>query len=263
MHQSVTTALRHLGLEPDTIRVYLACLKLGQGRAQEIAKAARLHRTLAYKHLDALAERGLVHITLSSGKRMYASANPTIISSLFKQQQFEIESILPVLLATYADGSPAKPQFRFYTDVAGVKTVMEEVLNCSSKLYRHIGSFHDKEFRRRMGNDYFLDWTKRRMARGVDHRSIRPMVWKKLQHEMDPLISGRGKKYLRDYRLLAIPEDAPVLVYLFDEKVAFIGARIGHAYAAVLESKDIYQILSGIFEILWAAGEVPEVPVTD
>jgi len=258
MNKMSLETLGYLGLDPEQSKVYAACLKLGKGKAQEIAKTANIHRTVVYQHLEKLAERGLVHVSVVKGTREYAVANPNVILSIFKQREKEIEAVLPLLLSLYAAGHPSKPQFRFYTDIAGVRTVLEEVLESSSKFYRHIGAFYDREFLLLLGLDFLKDWSERRIARGVDHRSLRPEGRKQLDREMDDIFIGRGKKFLRDYRYLSIPADLPILIYLFDEKVAFVGARVGHVYAAVLESKDVYDVLGHIFDRLWETAEVPE-----
>ncbi len=102
-----------------------------------------------------------------------------------------------------------------------------------------------------------VDWTERRIANGVDHQSLRPLQWKENLHNTAAIFSGVGKEFLRDYRFAPIPGDLPILIYLFDEKVAFISGRPEHTYAAVLESSDIFKTLNSLFEIIWNVAEAP------
>jgi hypothetical protein len=86
------------------------------------------------------------------------------------------------------------------------------------------------------------------------------MESKERDKKLDQILVGRGKSVLRDYRYLNIR--MPTLLYLFDEKVAFINPALGNAYAAVIESRDVYETLGAMFEALWEIGEVPPVPET-
>lgn len=257
MKKDLALPLHILGLDTDTANTYLACLKLGKSRANEIAKSAGIHRTVIYRHLEQLEERGLVHVTTETGTRVFSPANPTIVGEVIKERLRETESLIPTLLSLYATASPGKPAFRYYTDVAGMKFVLEEILQSHNKFYRHIGGFNQKDFRRLFGEPWLIDWTERRIARGVDHQSIRPLEWKNVQSERDRIFTGIGKEFLRDYRYAPIPADLPILIYLYDEKVAFVGARVGHSYAAVLESVDVFQTLNALFEIIWKTAEIP------
>lgn len=257
MKHELASRLHILGMDHDTAMTYLACLTLGKSRAADIAKSAKLHRTVVYRHLEELADRGLLHVAIEANTRLYSPANPTMIQEIIKERLAETESILPALLSLYATASPGKPAFRYYTDVAGIRTIFEEILDSPGKFYRHIGFFHQKDVRRLLGESWLEDWSERRIARGVDHESIRPMEWKEKQIDNQPIYQGVGKAFLRDYRYAPIPANLPVLIYLYDGKVAFLGARIGHIYAAVLESKDIYDTLNSIFDLIWKIGEAP------
>lgn len=258
MKHELAARLNILGMDHDTATTYLACLTLGKSRATEIAKNAKLHRTVVYRHLEELADRGLLQVTLEANTRTYTPANPSIIAEIIKEKLAETESLIPTLLSLYAAASPGKPAFRYYTDVAGIRTVFEEMLLSPGKFYRHIGFFYQKEVRRLLGEKYLEDWTERRIALRVDHQSIRPMEWKAQERQEEKAIyQGVGKEFLRDYRYAPIPADLPVLIYLYDGKVAFLGARIGHIYAAVLESKDVFDTLNSIFDMIWKTGEAP------
>jgi sugar-specific transcriptional regulator TrmB len=257
MKKDLADSLAIFGLDCDTANTYLACLKLGKSKANDIAKSAGLHRTVIYRHLEELVERSLVHVNVESGVRIFSPANPGILGEIIKEKMQESEMIIPALLTLYATASPAKPAFRYYTDSAGVKLILEEILESHQKFYRHIGGFNQQDFRRIFTEEWMMSWAERRIARGVDHQSIRPLAWKETQNETAKLFIGIGKEFLRDYRYAPIPGDLPVLIYLYDEKVAFISARPTHTYAAVLESADVFKTLNSLFDIIWSISEPP------
>lgn len=252
--RSVSQALGSLGLSTDQVDVYLACLS-GGGTAAEIAKQAQINRTVVYRHLEELSERGLVHVGIAAGKRTYVAAKPDILTTILRQNLSDVESVLPLLLATYASNEPSQLKLRFYTDVAGIKTVMEEILNCEHKFYRVIGAFYDKQFRTMLSTKYLKDWAVRRIERGVSHQGLRPDVEPADRKELGPLFMDSSKEVLREFRTIPISADLPLLIFLFDDKVSLVGARMGHAYAAVLDSKDLFTVLNTIFELLWTTAK--------
>lgn len=257
MKKELTEPLSMLGLEEGTSQTYVACLKLGKSKANDIAKEAEIHRTVIYRHLDELVKLGLISLSNEGGTRIYTPANPTRIGDIIKEKMAQTELIIPTLLALYSAASPGKPAFRYYTDSKGVRVVFEEILACHRKFYRHIGGFTQQDFRRTLGDEWMTNWTERRIENGVDHQSIRPLEWKENMHNTNPLFTGIGKAFLRDYRFAPVPGNLPILIYLFDEKVAFISGRPDHIYAAVLESADIFNTLNSLFEIIWNVAEPP------
>lgn len=258
MKKNPSHILSYLGLSEDAAKTYLACLKLGKAKASDIAKEADFPRTAVYTYLDELEELGLMQVSIEEHAKMYIPSNPGIISSLMKQQVGEMDSLLPTLLATFSEKAPQRPTLRFYAGYAGIQEVMEEILNCASKYYNLFGSIHDNQLVASHGN-YLIDWSKRRIERGVDHKNLRSREpWRELAKKQDQLMSGSGKHVLREIRYAPNGIRFPVLIYLFDDKVALVSGALGKQYAAVLESKDMYEGLSSVFHFLWGVSTPPE-----
>lgn len=252
MKIDVKQALSYIGLKPDTAAVYLACLAMGGGAASDIAKKAKLPRTVVYSHLEELEEHGLIASAIRSGTKRFMASDPSVILSLAEQQRGELQAILPFLTEQFVSSGSNRPKLRFYADILGLKTFMEEVLACRDKRYCILGAFSDEDLKRTFGQDWLVDWTKRRIARGVTHRSLRPAGSKSRVGKAPDALTQSGPQYLREMRYAPESIKLPILIYLFDDKVGFFSARLGNIYAAVLESKDVYDTLVSFFETIWA-----------
>ena len=135
-----------------------------------------------------------------------------------------------------------------------MRILMEEVLLCASKRYRLFGSIHDEAFVRSAGLPFIHDWSERRIARGVWHQNLRTHERMKAYlrpTEQDKILIGSGPEVLREIRYAPAGIRLPTLIYLFDEKVAFVSGAHGKQYAAILESKDVHDGLDTLFTFLW------------
>lgn len=255
MKIDVKQALSYIGLKPDTASTYLACLAMGGGSASDIAKKAKLPRTVVYSHLEELEEHGLITASIQGGAKKFLALDPNVILSLAEQQKNELQAVLPFLSEQFAGAGSGRPKLRFYTDILGLKTFMEEVLACRDKAYRILGAFSDDDLKRTFGQDWMVDWSMRRIARGVSHRSLRPLSAKSKIGRAPDIVAKAGPQYLREMRYVPNSVKLPILIYLFDGKVGFFSARLGNVYVAVLESKDVYDALVSLFETLWTISE--------
>lgn len=240
-----------------TIQVYVACLSVGQSKASDIAKKAKLTRSSVYRCLEVLEERGLVHQEIREGLQYYQASDPQAIPQLVERQSLELQSILPMLLQLFATSSGNKmPRFRFYGEAGGMRTVFEEILHTPSKRYDVFGSIHDTDLIYSVSEDYMNTWTKRRIQEGIFHRSLRTQISKEDPiRKANPLLAQSGPTVFRDIRFAPASIALPVLIYLFDDKVAFVNAKLGRQFAAVLESKDMYEALKSLFDFVWELSE--------
>lgn len=256
MSQPSLQPLEYLGLDQQTVKVYLANLTLGKAGASELAKKARLTRTSVYRCLDKLAEKGLVHKEISGGKSFFITASPNFIPELINRQASELSAVLPWLEKVFSSSKQKAPSFRFYAEAGGIKTVLEEVLRCKSKNYDIFGSIYDDEFIYSVTEKYLADWMRRRIKAGVYHRSLRPQVAKRIQKKFsNPYFSESGKRMMREIRYAPPSIKIPILIYLFDDKVAFVNGKLGRQFAAVLESKEMFESLESLFQYFWEISE--------
>lgn len=248
-----------LGLGPHAADCYLAILDLKRARARDVAKATGLHRTILYKPLESLTQHGLITEQIENGVRTYLPLHPDFLRNLMAERTKLVDQAIPDLVQRFSTGKAVSiPKFRFHGDLDGIRSVLEDILRSPSKFYRVIGAFNDEAFLLALGDHYLEDWTKRRIAAGVHHQTLRPPL-KESQKDIAPMMYQSNKKYLREVRFANLPLTTPILIYLYDEKVAFVSGRMGSFYASVQESKDLFVTLNSVFDLLWLSGsETPE-----
>ncbi|MDD5726069.1 MAG: helix-turn-helix domain-containing protein [Patescibacteria group bacterium] len=257
MPQPSLQPLEYLGLDESSVKVYLANLALGKAGASELARRAKLTRTSVYRCLEKLADKGLVHKEILEGKNFFRPVSPDYIPELIDRQVSELSAVLPWLEKVFTASKQKAPSFRFYGEASGIRTVLEEVLRCKSKSYDIFGSVHDDEFIYSVTEKYLADWMRRRIKAGVYHRSLRPQIAKRIQAKFsNPYFAESGKRMLREIRYAPPSIKIPVLIYLFDDKVAFVNGKLGRQFAAILESKEMFESLESLFQYLWEISEL-------
>jgi len=141
----IKSALQSFGLNQKEVKVYLACLELGQARVSEIAKKSAVERTNCYSILDKLMSLGLVFEIKLKGRRQIAAEPPEKIELLLQDRQQKIKQVLPELKSIY-NLSPNKPKIRFYEGADGIFQFFKEkyrILQAGETQY-HCGPDDDK-----------------------------------------------------------------------------------------------------------------------
>ena len=89
--------LKELNLEDNEIKVYLACLSLGNPKVHEISKKSELIRTTCYGILKSLIEKGLISTVLKNNITHYHATTPRQLLDILDEKKKKINSILPKL----------------------------------------------------------------------------------------------------------------------------------------------------------------------
>lgn len=77
--------LEELGLGKNEVKVYLALLKIGESKVNEIAKMSGIYRRTIYEALKGLVERGLVSHIIRGKKKYFTASDPKSSSILFNK----------------------------------------------------------------------------------------------------------------------------------------------------------------------------------
>ena len=96
------TKLQQLGLSKNQADTYLACLQLGESKAQDVIRRVKLPRATVYLTLEELEGRGLVTSYDKSSIKHFAPENPERLVR-WEQSRAELaEQIFPELKILYA-----------------------------------------------------------------------------------------------------------------------------------------------------------------
>ena len=262
--KQVQRIFTYLDMSPNAGIVYATLLSLGEKKASEVAKACRLNRAVVYETLETLEAQGFAYKNEQSGVLHYHAENPNVLIQEFNDRVTGVQSIFPTLTELFLKQGTRGPKIRFFADFEGIRTVYEEILtNNTAKKYCAIGSVLESA-NEAIGKEFIDKWHKRRVELGINYRVIRSEIAKKeaIRRGFGDLYVGRGKPRLRDYRNATFNATLPTLVYLFENKVAFVCARYGSPYAAVIDSKDLFDTMMQLFELVWKLSPEPDDPIT-
>ncbi len=151
--------LGKLGIEPETVTLYLELVKQGYSSALQLAKATGISRTQVYRHLEELKKHGLTSAEQLSYGTLYRPMPIDNIEGLLANREAETAAIrrnlgaMTAALQAIAGGSGPKATTQHYYGPAGIKQANWNITKADGE-YRvfeaaHLSSHLDKAFARR------------------------------------------------------------------------------------------------------------------
>lgn len=119
--------LGKLGIDPETVTVYLELVKRGYSSALQLAKATKISRTQTYRHLETLQQHGLASAEQLSYGTLYRPMPIENIEGLLANREAETAAIrrnlsaMATALQAIAGGSGPKATVQHYYGPAGIK----------------------------------------------------------------------------------------------------------------------------------------------
>ena len=239
--------LESFGLKTKEAHLYLTMLELGEAKAQDISSKAGIQRTNFYDLVPRLIASGLVKQTTRQKKHFYRATDPDELLKIEMQKVEQLKQALPRLKAI-TNAVVEKPKVFYYEGVQGVKQVYEHML-----LHRgNIVLFTTPSFVSKEQLNLLKQHVPQRVAAGNFLRMIA---------EVSPenvMLQKRDKMELRETRLL--PKDvyhSNVEIGIYGKHVYIVDYR--QLFGMEIESTDVANVLTMIFEIVWRSGKVVEV----
>ncbi len=151
--------LGKLGIEAETVTLYLDLVKQGYSSALQLAKATGISRTQVYRHLEILQKNGLTSAEQLSYGTLYRPMPIDNIEGLLANRESETAAIrrnlgaMTAALQAIAGGSGPKATTQHYYGPAGIKQASWNITKADGE-YRvfeaaHLSSHLDKAFARR------------------------------------------------------------------------------------------------------------------
>jgi len=88
---------RNMGLEDREAKIYLSVLGTGPSRASSIAAGTRIDRTVVYKLLGRLIEKGFVSYDVRENRRYFQAKDPMELMGLLDERRLRFQEALPEL----------------------------------------------------------------------------------------------------------------------------------------------------------------------
>ncbi|MFH0949402.1 MAG: helix-turn-helix domain-containing protein [Candidatus Aenigmatarchaeota archaeon] len=229
-------SLEKSGLSPNEAKCYLSLLKIGSASANEISRISGIHRVSVYDALRGLREKGLISQISKANKFLFEAANPEKISEMIRQKEEELsdaKKIVPKLLLDFKMAKE-KQEIHSFKGVAGIKTILQEMLNSKTEILDFGAEYKVKEF---LPYDY-PKWDKERIKRKIKMKIIANIKIKPT------------KITLTDIKYVPSELNSSVSTYIFDGKVALI-MWVENPLGILIEHKAVYDSYKNYFEYLW------------
>jgi len=235
----VNEALLEIGLNANEAKVYLALLRLGQSKVNDIASKTGLPRTFVYEILKGLISKGLVSYVIISGVRNYEGADPSRLKSFIKEKEDKVDKILPELKEIKKE-TKEKPEVEMYEGKEGLKTILDDILKMkpNSVLYGISSSniFKYLEYS-------FPNFIKRR---------IKGKIFAKIIQEKTPELVGFLKELKKTYSEMRYSDVLfPATTFIYEGKVAFLTMKEEYLIGILIKDKQLAETELKKFEILW------------
>jgi sugar-specific transcriptional regulator TrmB len=151
--------LSKIGVESESVAVYLELVKHGYSSALQLTKATSISRTQIYRHLDSLQQIGLVSAEKLSYGTLYRPMPIENIEGLLANREAETAAIrrnlsgMATALQAIAGGNGPEATVQHYYGMAGLKQANWNITR-AEKEYRcfeaaHLSSHLDQAFARR------------------------------------------------------------------------------------------------------------------
>lgn len=231
----ILSVLKEIGLEDKEASVYLSLLKLNEATATKIAKESKIERTLVYKILDKLKDRGLISYNIKNKKQYFYPSDPKKMLEELKEKEQRFREILPYLSSFQKIPEKEKIKIEIVEGVDGFKNLIRGVLILKQDYIGIGGGFN---FQNMLG--YFGKyWMKYLEKHKIHERLILPEGLK---------ITLRSK--YSEFRYL--PKGYPSIggFIVMKNKVGFI-IRSKPIIIIVIENEKFSNAFRSYFELLW------------
>jgi len=219
------------GLTRNEAKVYLAVLDIGPALVGIIAKRSGIHRRTVYDLLDRLIEKGLLSYIVENKRKRYEATNPMRIMEMMKQEQEEMEKIIPQLRDKFSL-TKEKQETVFYKGKDGVKMILADQLEVGKEILVLGASPQAQEIIKY----YFHKYDETRKKKGIRMR----MIFQKKPPYHIPLSIIR---YL--------PGTSKTAINIYGTKVAII-LWAERPLGILISNSDIAESFRAYFEMLWS-----------
>ncbi len=233
--------LQKVGLSPNEAKCYIALLNLGSASANEISRKSGIHRVAVYDAIRGLREKGLVSQIVKANKMLFEAASPEKIEEIIKEKEEQLENTrkqIP-LLQKYFLSSKEKQEVHSFKGLAGIKTILQDMLRSKTDILDFGAEFKVKEF---LGS-YYTSWERERLKNKIKMRIVANVKIKPVKMKLAEI------KY--------VPEKlaSSASTYIYGNKVALI-MWVENPVGIMIEHSAVAESYRNYFEYLWSVSKV-------
>lgn len=237
--------LKQLGLSQKEAQLYLIALETGPATVAKLAQKSGLKRGTIYEFLGGMLQKGLLEMTISGKRKLYASVEPKKLHKIIEKQQEILENLLPDL-SLLTIGTAAKPKIRFYEGREGMLSVFYDIFELPEG--SEILGFATYEGIHKLFSQKEIDvYIQKRAAMKIQQKLIVPT-----DEHIEQRVSD-NKKELRE--TIMIPRKNFLIksdISIYQNKVAIVSLA-EEQVGVIIESSQIADTQRAIFNLLWSS----------
>lgn len=258
MADSIHDTLMTIGFSDKEAKIYVLLLRYGTRSTSFLAQKANMNRGTTYVVLHALLKKGLTAKSTKGSVQYFSPLKPQSLLHYLdaRQQQLtnqkeKVHAVMGQLIAI-TNPQTSQPKIEFFDGAEGAIAVLEETLTAKDSTLRAFLSIAD--INDRLGIEYFLEYTKRRVEKGYSLQVIRAQ-------EKDDEAYAKGAdvecyptsvKEKREVAYVSKDLAFPLTMYMFDDKLAIISSKEEN-FALLIESHELAQMQKKLFTLVWSA----------
>lgn len=231
--------LKELDLDENEIKVYLASLKLGNAKSDEIAKLSELIRTTTYSILQKLIQKGFISKILKNNINRFEALNPELLLELLEEKKRKISEIIPKL-KSLQQSKIKNHNVTVFEGKEGIRSVMNDILteeNITIKSFGSISSFMKS-------SPYFSkEYFRKKKERNIKALSISFNIPENL------IAKKTDKKHLRETRFVNL-KPSNSACFLYQDKTALITYSLGEQRGVIIQDSEMKELLEYMFDAL-------------
>ncbi len=242
METKLEKSLISYGLTRNEAAIYVCLLRKLEAPVFDISKETGISRATVYLTLENMKNLKLVSAFRKNNVQYFTPENPSRLKMMIDEKKAVLDAVLPELSAII-DTDREKPAVRMYTGSAGVKIVLEDILETLERKNEQtlLAASRTEILDRFPG--YFPEWIKRREKLNIKSRLILPESERK-KHAFE-VNEMREVKYVPD------EFGFKAMIEIYANKMAVFNLREGEIYSIVIESEPIVQTFKQLFGFAW------------
>ncbi len=254
--------LEKIGLSEKEAAIYSALLETGGAYPSAISSLTNLNRSTVYKILTSLSIKGVVNEIEKGKKLFYQIEKPERLLRYTRQRaEFAQESLktaemlLPLLEGTYSK-APHKPKVRFFQNVEGVMSILDEHITTGSK-YEMLGWANTVGLEEFIPKKYFRHYIKEKERQGITTRGISPNTEQDKSFN-NRMYSGVKKNIIPAFKHVPLDEfpfNGEIVVYGTNKVSFFNFEHKDKPIGIVIEDVWIHKMMRMIFEQAWKSAK--------
>lgn len=237
----IQKVIEQFGYRPNTARVYLAGLQLGEATIADIAAKVKLPRTSVQVIVDELHKDGLMNFYVKKRYRYWIAENPEKLLIRNRERDASLRAVMPELAALRKKGG-AKPTAKVFGGPEEIGLILEDMIATKHNILALIAW---DEWARLFGTEYMTDLISNRVRHFLRMRMLTP------KSDLSQKLKSKDSRELRETRFL--PERFAIRTtnFIYGNKVAIISLNEKRPTGVLIEDEDVKDTMTVFFEALW------------